>query len=324
MTAPILRPKALRPGDIVAVAALSSGLDRDETNLLERGVATIERLGFRVQLSPLAAPGHSRWWAVASPQDVAAELNRLLRDPEVRAIVALDGGRWVPSYLDRIDVDAIRSDPKLIIGSSDISTLVLAMYSRAGLVGVHGALAVRHFAEWGDLDPKLGDDLLDAYRHVLTGDGTPVAMPSSEWESWRGGRAQGPLVGAMLNRLVRIQASSFALPLERFDGAILFWEEAWTSTSVIWNELHLLRLAGVLERIGGMIVGTPFEIEFTEGGPATLREVVLDVLGDRDIPVIGNVDIGHTGPNLPLPLGVRAELDADALTLSLLEPAVEA
>jgi muramoyltetrapeptide carboxypeptidase len=125
----------------------------------------------------------------------------------------------------------------------------------------------------------------------------------------------------MLNRLVRVQATPYALSLERFDGAILFWEEAWTSTSAIWNDLHVLRCSGVLDRIAGMVVGAPMEVEGTEGGPATLREVVLDVV-ERQIPVLGNVDIGHTGPNVPMPLGISAEMDADSVTLSLLEPAV--
>ena len=200
--------------------------------------------------------------------------------------------------------------------------LLLALHARTGLVGIHGAVAVRQFAEWDDLEVGRGDELSDVYRHVLTGDGTPLSLPAGEWESWRDGKAQGPLIGAMLNRLVRLQGSSFAPVPEAFDGAILFWEEAWTSSSVIWNDLHVLRLAGILDRIAGMIVGTPLDIEFTEGGPVTLREVVLDVVGDRDIPILANVDIGHTGPNLPLPLGVRAGLDSDALTLSLLEPAV--
>ena len=71
-----------------------------------------------------------------------------------------------------------------------------------------------------------------------------------------------------------------------------------------------------------MMVGTALDVERTDGGPADLRDIVLDVLGDRDIPVLGNVDIGHNPPNIPLPLGVRAELGADALTISLLEPAV--
>jgi muramoyltetrapeptide carboxypeptidase len=123
---------------------------------------------------------------------------------------------------------------------------------------------------------------------------------------------------------VRIQATPYALSPERFDDAILFWEEVDTSTAAVWNDLHLLRYAGVLDRIAGMVVGAPFEVELTEGGPDTLREVVLDVLGERDIPVLGNVDVGHNPPNVPMPLGVRAEVDADAVTLSLLEPAVTA
>ncbi len=65
----------------------------------------------------------------------------------------------------------------------------------------------------------------------------------------------------MLNRIVRVQATASALSPERFDGAILFWEEAFTSTSTVWNDLHVLRQAGVLDRISGMVVGRPFEVE---------------------------------------------------------------
>ena len=126
----------------------------------------------------------------------------------------------------------------------------------------------------------------------------------------------------MLNRLIRIQATPYALGPERFDGAILFWEDFATSFAAIWNDLHLLRYAGVLDRIAGMVVGPTSTVEPTEGGPDTLREIVLEVLGERDIPVLGNVDIGHDPPNVPLPLGVRAEVDADTRTLALIEPAV--
>ena len=101
--------------------------------------------------------------------------------------------------------------------------------------------------------------------------------------------------------MVRVQATSFALAPERFDG---FWEEAFTSTSVVWNDLHVLRQAGVLDRISGMIVGKPFEVEVTTPGPASLRELVLEVVGDRDIPVLGDVDIGHAGPTSRCRLGI--------------------
>jgi muramoyltetrapeptide carboxypeptidase len=321
--ASILRPKALRPGDTVAIAALANERDADEVALFETGFATIESLGYRVQLSPLAQPGHSRWWAVATPAETAAELNRLLRDPEVRGIVALDGGRLAQSYLEVVDLDAIRADPKPIVGLSDISVLVLALHARLGLVAFHGDVA-RMFAEWGDLDADRRAQLADVYRNVLGG-ASQVDLPSTErWERWRGGRAEGPLIGAMLNRLMRVQVSGFGPGAERFDGAILFWEEAWAQSSVIWQDLHALRTAGVLDRIAGMVIGAGVDLVFTEGGPDNLRDIVLDVLGDRDIPVIGNVEIGHSGPNLPMPLGVRAAIDADALTMSLVEPAVSA
>jgi muramoyltetrapeptide carboxypeptidase len=282
-------------------------------------------MGFEVRVSPLVDPDRRWWWAAASPPVVAEEFNRLLRDPKVRAIFALTGGRVALSYLDLIDFEAVGADPKPLLGFSDISTLHLALHARTGLASLHSDCVTHGFGYWHESDDARRKELEDVYLRVLTGDGAPgVLPPGRPWECWRSGGAQGPLVGGMLNRLVRVQSTSYALTPEHFDGAILFWEEAFTSTSVVWNDLHVLRHAGVLDRIAGMIVGTPFEVDLTEGGPDTLLEIVLDVLGERDIPVLGNVDVGHDPPNLPMPLGVRAEMDADALTLSLLEPAVAA
>ena len=319
----MLRPKALRTGDLVAVVATSGGLEKDKAPLLERGVETIERMGFVVRVSPLVDPERSWWWAAAPPTEAAEEFNRHLRDPEVRAIFSLTGGRMTLSYLDLIDVEAVRADPKPVLGMSDISALHLALHARTGLVSLHSDLVTFGFGEWSDLDEARRDQLANLYLRVLTDDAPIGPLPSGgSWESWRPGRAEGPLIGGMLNRLVRVQATSSALALERFDGAILFWEEAFTSTSTVWNDLHVLRQAGVLDRISGMVVGRPFEVEATPPGPDSLRDIVLEVVGERDIPVLGDVDIGHAGPNLPMPLGIRAEMDADALTLSLLEPVV--
>ena len=305
----------------MAVVATSGGLEKDEAPHYERGVDVLEQMGFVVRVSPLVDLDRSWWWAAAPPAEVAEDLNRHLRDPEVRAIFSLTGGRMTLSYLDLIDVEAVRADPKPVLGMSDISVLHLALHARTGLVSLHSDLVTFGFGEWNEVDDARRDQLADLYRRVLMEDAPLGPLPAgSRWECWRSGRAEGPLIGGMLNRLVRVQASSAALVTERFDGAILFWEEAFTSTSVVWNDLHVLRQAGVLDRISGMIVGTPFEVEPTPPGPDSLRDIVLEVVGERDIPVLGDVDIGHAGPNLPMPLGIRAEMDADALTLSLLEP----
>jgi muramoyltetrapeptide carboxypeptidase len=323
MGEPVLRPKALREGDLVAVLALSSGLEKEEAPLLERGVEQLERLGFDVRVSPLVDLDRGWWWAAAPPAETVEELNRHLRDPEVRAIVALTGGRMTLSYLDRIDVDAVRADPKPVLGFSDVSALLLALHSRTGLASVHADIVTFGFGEWSEQDDARRDELIDLYLRVLTEDAAPGPLPAGRrWECWRPGRADGPLLGGMLNRLVRVQATSSALAPGSFDGAILFWEEAFTSTSVVWNDLHVLRQGGVLDRISGMIVGKPFEVETTPPGPDDLRDIVLEVVGDRDIPILGDVDVGHAGPNLPMPLGIRATMDAEAGTLALLEAVV--
>lgn len=321
----ILRPKALKAGDVVAVAALSGGLGDSDPGLFARGVEAIQGMGFEVQVSPLVDLEQRWWWAAARPEEIADEFNRLLRDPNVRAVFALAGGRFTLSYLDLVDYEAARADPKPILGMSDISAVHLALFARAGLVCLHSELVSFGFGEWSEMEDARRAEHADLYLRLLTSEDAPGPLPSGGgWESWRSGRAEGPLIGGLLNRVIRVQATPYALEPERFDGAILFWEELGTPTAAVWNDLHVLRLEGVLDRIAGMVVGAPADVEPTAGGPELLREIVLDVLGDRDIPVLGNVDIGHTGPNLPMPLGVRAEVDADALTLSLLEPAVVA
>ncbi|WP_309111555.1 hypothetical protein [Saccharothrix sp.] len=146
---------------------------------------------------------------------------------------------------------------------------------------------------------------------------------SPSWECRRPGRVEGRLIGGVINRIVLAQATRFALPLERFDGAVLFWEETGGLASHVWSYLQVMRHCGILDRISGMVVGVPREISGLEPGASpTLPEMVLDVLGDRDIPVLGNVEFGHAGPNLPMPVGIRVGLDAQRRALSLLEPAV--
>ncbi|MEU6258571.1 hypothetical protein [Streptomyces sp. NPDC047043] len=130
----------------------------------------------------------------------------------------------------------------------------------------------------------------------------------------------------MINRTALAQATPYALPLEVFDCAVLFWEEMGGLASYVWSYLHVLRHCGILDRISGMVVGVPHAIGGLEAPDAspTLRGIALDVLGDRDIAVVGNVEFGHAGPNLPMPVVIRIGLDAQHQTLLLLEPAVRA
>ncbi|MBO3743031.1 S66 peptidase family protein [Actinoplanes flavus] len=307
------------------IAALSGPLPDIHEPHVEQTVVVLERMGFRVRRAPLLEVGRRHWWSAATPAEIAAELNGFLRDPEVRAIVASDGGQTALGYLDLIDVEAIRADPKPLLGYSDISLLHLVLHARTGLVGFHADMAVPGFGgHWQAAPPGRRAELEDLYLRLLTSTDPIGALPSRpSWECWRPGRAEGPLIGGVINRVVLAQATRFALPPDRYEGAVLFWEEIGGAAAHVWSYLQVLRHAGVLDRIAGMVVGVPRDIHGLEPGVSpTLAEIVLEVLGDRDIPVLGNVDIGHAGPNLPMPVGIRAALDADRRTVSLLEPAV--
>jgi muramoyltetrapeptide carboxypeptidase len=319
----LIRPPALRPGDTVAIAALSSPLEAEMVEQYDRGVGELEALGFRVHAAPLTDVEKFWWWAAARPAEVAREVNDLFLDPEIRAIWGLTGGRFALSYLDALDYDAIAANPKPIIGMSDIGAVNLAIHSMTGLVTFHADPLVFGVSEWHELSEADHARQADAYRRVLTSTEPMGRLPAlSPWETWRPGRAKGPLLGAMLHRFIRVQATPFALAPERFDGAILFLEDYNLPSINVWHDLHVLRVHGVFERIAGLLIGPTEGVSILEGTTQTLREVVLDVVGDRDIPIIGNVNNGHAGPNIPLPLGVRAAMDADELTLDLVEAVV--
>jgi muramoyltetrapeptide carboxypeptidase len=320
----LLRPHALRPGDLVVIAALSGPLHAAYEPDLEQAVAVLERMGFRVRRAPLLEAGRHHWWSAARPAEIAEEFNGLLRDPEVRAIIAHDGGQTALGYLDLIDFEAITADPKPILGYSDISLLHLVLYARTGLVGFHTDVATPGLGGYWQAAPAARQAVLEKlYSRLLTGDEAIGSLPATpSWECWRAGRTEGRLIGGVINRIVLAQATPYALPLERFDGAVLFWEETGGQASHVWSYLQVLRHCGILDRVSGMVVGVPYAIDgLGADASPTLREIVLDVLGDRDIPVLGNVEFGHAGPNLPMPVGIRVGLDARQRTLSLLEPA---
>ena len=319
----LIRPPALKPGDTIAIAAVSSPLEAETLEMYRVGVQELEALGFNVRTAPLVDMEKVWWWAAARPAEVAGELNDLFRDPEVRAIWGLLGGRFTLSYLDELDYDAIAANPKPLIGMSDTSALLLAIHSRTGLVTLHADGLVFGVSEWKELSDADHARQADAYRRVLTSTEPIGLLPAlSTWATWRPGRAEGPLLGGLLQRFVRIQATPWALAPDRFDGAILFFEELNQPTINVWNDLQVLRQHGIFDRIAGLLVGPLETVQILEGTTQTYREVVLDVVGDRDIPIIANVNFGHAGPNLPLPLGIRAAIDADALTVELVEAAV--
>ena len=306
------RPLALEPGDLVALVAPSRPAS-------ERGpreaAAYLEKRGYRVDVSPAI---HDRHYYLAGTDDTrAAELNRVFADPEVRAVFCARGGFGSGRLLDRLDFGAVRGDPKIVAGFSDSTALLLALYSRAGLAVFNGALA--------DFDlGEVRDPLVEASLWPLLTSPEPLGEVPAAAESMgvvRPGTARGPLVPANLALLCSLLGTPFFPPL---DGALLVLEDIDEYPYRIDRMLNQLRLAGVLERLSGLLFGQfrdCFTAEEMEEAP-TLAEIALDHAQGTDFPIVAGLPFSHFPRRLVLPAGVCAELDTTIPSLEITEAAV--
>lgn len=320
----ILKPPALHSGATIGIIAPSFPVLPAWQADYERGKDVLRALGFAVKEGRTV--GLHRYWAAGAPQDQADDINAMFAAPEITAIIAHAGGFAAMSVLDRIDYAAIRAHPKPFLGFSDITLYHLAFFAHCGLVGFHmDTLTDGLGGMWSSLDESRRDYLARLYRHVLT-DPTPVGPIESArtWECWRAGRAHGPLIGGNLKRLTALAATPYFPSLEAFDGAILFWEEIGRDIWDLSIDLYILKHRGILDRIAGMLIGTLTWINqgFEGIDYPTVRQVVFDVVGGYNFPIMAHVDFGHQTANMPLPIGVGALFDAEALSFALVDAPV--
>ncbi|MFO0625957.1 MAG: S66 peptidase family protein [Polyangiales bacterium] len=344
------RPRALRPGDTLGVCTPSFPAHVRFREKYLHGLAELRRLGFHVVEGALTARGTAQGARAGTPQDRAAELNALFADDRVHGIVANIGGATASSLVPYLDVAAIRANPKVFCGYSDVTALHLALMRHAGLGTFYGPAVTPSFGEWPEVLPETAASFLDATSRHLSGERALVPParwsrhvrdavtdawrteprrwePAAGWRSVRAGVAEGPALALNLNTL-RSNAGTAEMP--DFTGAVLFLEEMSTSPSQVERAFRHLAALGVFGQIAGLVWGR-VEAWTDEGGPceteALLAEAVRGVLGgDPPFPVATDFDCAHTVPMLTLPQGVPVRLDTrdDAPRVTLLAPAVVA
>ena len=297
--APIYRH--LRPGDTVAVIAPAGPSTPDRVALV---APLFERFGLHAHLYPSCHARHPQHDFLAGDDATRlADLHAAFADPGIAAVFALRGGWGSARLLDRIDTDLLRANPKLLVGFSDITALH-ALLVREGLVGVHAPMPGSNLVLDGN-----GDDaqaLFDALMQpLLEGHRFAPALADGHWRV--PGHAEGMLVGGNLSLVAVLLGTPWAWPSE---GTILFLEDVSESLYRVDRLLTQLRLAGVLERTRGFVLGS-----FTEDAdPAAVLREHLAGLGK---PVLAGWPAGHSIPNRALPLGAAVTLDATAGTLTL-------
>ena len=298
-------PPRVRRGDTIGVCAPAGAVKP------ERFATGLERLGdaFRVRVTPSVSAPHAPGvpsYLAASDDIRLAELESLLADRDVRAVVLARGGYGIARILPRLDPELLRRDPKPIVGFSD-ATALLAWAHAAGVRGIHGPM----IAQLGDLPDRDTARLIE----ILTEPSAPGARP---WPLAVHGSGvhRGHLVAGNLTMMSVLIGTPWALPL---GGAIALIEEVGERPYEIDRYFTHLSLAGV--RLAGAVIGDFTRCFEPDCDPDEWRGVIRDRLAG--VPHAFGAPIGHGTRNEAVPFGASCVLDLDAATLTILDPAVQ-
>lgn len=332
-------PPRVRAGDTVAIVSPSAPAVGRWPHRVERGTRYLESLGLNVRSMPNAAG--SRGWVSGTPQERAADLHEAFADPEVAVVLASIGGNHSNELLPLLDWELVRANPKIFQGYSDNTVLHWAFLAHAGLTTFYGPALVSELGEFPGVLPHTDrflraawfggeplrfepagvwtDELLDwDLRLDLT---RPRELrPSQGWVTVREGAGEGPLLGGCLETIVWHLKGSRTWP-GSFAGHILFLETSEEAPSPAHVQAYLtdLRQLGVFDDLAGLVYARPYG--YRDDDLPALWDVLAAATEFRGLPVLANVECGHTAPMLTLPLGVRARLDAGARTFVTVEAA---
>ncbi|HXX27959.1 MAG TPA: LD-carboxypeptidase [Terriglobales bacterium] len=307
-----VKPPALKPGDTVGVIAPASNIKRD---LVEAGLNQLRAMGYRTLVLPSIFD--EDLYFAGSVERRTRELEEMFARPEVRAVVCARGGYGTNYLLEEIDLERLRSHPKIFVGYSDVTTLLTYFADALGVVTFHGPMVAKDFAHPGGVH-------LPSWEAALGGSAGWSADTSSTLKVLVEGSAEGILYGGCLSMLV----ASIGTPYEiHTDGTILFLEDVGVKPFQIDRMLMQLKLSGKLQGVRGIVFGEMLDCMQTKDQPYSLEEVILRVVGDLGVPVACGLRSGHVSrENVTLPIGVGAAFEAgeDGVRLRILEASTAA
>jgi muramoyltetrapeptide carboxypeptidase len=301
----LMSPPRLRPGDTVAVVAPSGPVPAVR---LDAGVAHLRRWGLDVQVMPHVLDTHPGLGYLAGSDEArAADFQEAWLDPDVRAVVPARGGYGAARMVDLVDWDALAAtDPKVLVGYSDCTVLHQAVAAHLGLVSLHGPMPgtasflasepAREHLRRSLFEPEATQTITGPLAHTLVG-----------------GMARGITTGGCLS-LLATSVGSGTPPPSAAGGIVLLEDVAERAYQIDAHLTYLLR-SGWFDGALGIVLGS-----WEDCDPA--EPVVRDLLGALGIPIVGELGFGHGPDPRTVPLGVSVELDADAGTLTLDQPAL--
>lgn len=290
----VIVPPKLVPGDLIGIAAPASPFDAAE---FERGAAALELMGLRVHI-PEGLYKRSGYLA-GSDLDRADQLNGLFANRQIKAIICARGGFGSTRLLQYLDYNAVRENPKIFVGFSDITAILLALYARSGLVTFHGPVVTTI-----GLANRV---TMASLRSVLLSDKKLELKPKKSIVM-KQGSVEAPVAGGNLSILCSLLGTQAQFD---YKGHILFLEDQNEAPYKIDRILTQMKQAGCFESIAGLILGS-----FSGCGKYNqVLEIFSDILRDYDFPVMAGFEAGHGKTNITIPIGLAARLDTEKKTL---------
>jgi muramoyltetrapeptide carboxypeptidase len=304
----LVRPKRLRAGDRVA---LVSPAGPTPPELLDQGVAVLRSWGLDVEVAPHARDLHPALpYLAGTDADRAQDLHDAWCDPEVRAVVCVRGGYGCLRMLDHVDWSSLATaEPTVFAGSSDVTALHAEFAARLGVATLFSPMAgTNAFVADPAAQEHLRRTLFEPENvRTLTRPSAVTVVP---------GKARGITVGGNASLVVSALGARHEPPPP--DGAIVLLEDISEEPYRLDRILTQLLRSGWFDGVAGIALGSWVGC----GRPEETQAVLADLLGGLGVPVVGELGFGHCPEQLTMPLGVEVELDADARTLTVLEPAL--
>jgi muramoyltetrapeptide carboxypeptidase len=313
-----VRPLRLQPGDTVGLVDPASALwEPMNVEIVEESLAV---LGFKTKRGAnlLARRGYF----AGTDEQRAADVNAMFADPKVRAIHCVRGGWGCARLLPLLDWRTIARHPKILLGYSDITALLLALHAKTGLVTFHGPVGTSQWNPFsvGYMKRVLQEGEAVTFENLKEVGEDDLTVVENRVQTLHPGTARGRLLGGNLSVLSSLVGTGY---LPDWDGCILFLEDVEEAPYRIDRMLTQLRLAGILEKARAVIWGQCTDCRPGEGfGSLTVGEVLRDHLLPLGVPAWQGAMIGHVEKQFTLPVGIEVEADAAAGTLRMLEPAV--
>ena len=303
-------PKRLKKGDTVGIISPSSPPNLEN---LKKALPFLEQLGLNIKMGKSVEAKHGH--LAGNDDDRLADLHAMFEDPEISGIICAGGGYGAARYTDRIDFQMIKENPKVFWGYSDITFLHTAIGQYADLVTFHGPMLASDVGKetFHERSGRMFGQLFAPFELFYSEEISPLAALA-------GGVAEGELVGGNLSLIRSAIGTKFDLDTA---GKILLIEDIDEEPYQVDEMLNHLRMARKFEEVAGVVIG-----DFKNAEPKkperslNLDEVLDDYFKDLKVPVVKGFKIGHCEPHFSVPLGVKAKLDANEKTLTIL-PGVE-